>query len=84
MDTRYVVSALIGAFCLFALFAAITTARHLSQREGASAGTVRTKQSRQEETDRLNGFAAMGPDLGKMSGTAPIARADEFGTKLTN
>jgi hypothetical protein len=34
MDMRYVVSALIGAFCLFAIFAAITTARRLSQREG--------------------------------------------------
>jgi hypothetical protein len=45
MDMRYVISALIGAFCLFAIFAAVTTARHLSLREG-STGTVRTKQSR--------------------------------------
>jgi hypothetical protein len=52
MDTRYVFSALIGAFCLFAIFAAITIARHLSQREGA-AGSVKTKQSRQAEYVRL-------------------------------
>jgi hypothetical protein len=34
MDARYLISALIGAFCLFAIFVAITTARYLSQREG--------------------------------------------------
>ena len=38
MDTRYVLSALIGVFCLFAIFAAITTARHLSQRESPQGG----------------------------------------------
>jgi hypothetical protein len=70
MDMRYVVSALIGAFCLFAIFAAITTARHLSQREGASG------------THRLNGFATVGPDLGKMSGASLIARWDDAATKL--
>jgi type II secretory pathway component PulK len=52
MDTRYLFSALIGAFCLVAIFAAITTARHLSQREGA-AGALKTKQSRQAEHVRL-------------------------------
>jgi hypothetical protein len=52
MDTRYLFSALIGAFCLFAIFAAITTARHLSQREGATS-TVKTKQSRQADYVRL-------------------------------
>jgi hypothetical protein len=52
MDTRYVFSALIGAFCLFVILAAITTARHLSQREGA-ANTVKTKQNRQTEYIRL-------------------------------
>jgi uncharacterized membrane protein len=57
MDTRYVVSALIGAFCLFAIFAAITTARHLSQREG-STNTVRTKQTSQAEYDHLTGLPA--------------------------
>jgi hypothetical protein len=52
MDTRYVFSALIGAFCLFVIFAAITTVRHLSQREGA-ADTGKTKQSRQVGYVRL-------------------------------
>jgi hypothetical protein len=52
MGMRYVVSALIGAFCLFAIFAAIKTVRHLSQRQG-STGAIRTKQSRQAEYDRL-------------------------------
>jgi hypothetical protein len=65
MDMRYVVSALIGAFCLFAIFAAITTARHLSLREG-STGTVPTKQSRQAEYDRLTAlpWGARCPDRG--------------------
>jgi hypothetical protein len=68
MDMRYFVSALIGAFCLFAIFAAITTARHLSLREG-STGTVRTKQSRQAEYDRLTAFPRVPPDgHGEMSG----------------
>jgi hypothetical protein len=68
MDMRYVVSALIGAFCLFAILAAITTARHLSQREG-STGTVRTKQSRQAEYDRLTALPRVLPDgHGEMSG----------------
>jgi hypothetical protein len=57
MDTRYLFSALIGAFCLFAIFAAITTARHLSQREGA-AGTLNTKQSRQAKHVRLTALHA--------------------------
>ena len=57
MDTRYLFSALIGAFCLFAIFIAITTARYLSQREGA-AGTLKTKQSRQAEYVRLTGLHA--------------------------
>jgi len=47
MDTRYVFSALIGAFCLFLIFAVITTARHLSQRE--VGGPLKAKQSRQTE-----------------------------------
>ena len=45
MDARYVFSALIGAFCLFLIFAVITTARHLSQRE--VGGPLKAKQSRQ-------------------------------------
>jgi hypothetical protein len=57
MDTRYLFSALIGAFCLFVIFAAITTARHLSQREGA-AGGLKTKQSRQAEHVRLTALHA--------------------------
>jgi hypothetical protein len=47
MDTRYVFSALIGAFCLFLIFAVITTARHLSQRE--VGGPLKAKQGRQAE-----------------------------------
>jgi hypothetical protein len=66
MDMRYVISALIGVFCLFAIFAAVTTARHLSLREG-STSTVRTKQSRQAEYDRLAALP-LGPDLGGMGG----------------
>jgi hypothetical protein len=51
MDTRYVFSALIGAFCLFLIFAVITTARHLSQRE--VGGSLKAKQSRQAQYVRL-------------------------------
>jgi hypothetical protein len=42
---RYIFSALIGAFCLFVIFAAITTARHLSQRD--IGGPLEIKHSRQ-------------------------------------
>jgi hypothetical protein len=57
MDARYLISALIGAFCLFAIFVAITTARYLSQGEGA-AGALKTKQSRQTEYVRLTALQA--------------------------
>jgi hypothetical protein len=52
MYSRFIISALIGAFCLFAIFAAVTTARHLSLREGA-ASTVKAKQSCLAEYNRL-------------------------------
>jgi hypothetical protein len=61
MDTRYIFSALIGAFCLFAIFAVITTARHLSLRQG-SAGTVKAKQSGRAEYNRLTALPMVGPD----------------------
>jgi hypothetical protein len=51
MDRRHIFSALIGAFCLFSIFAAITSARHLAQRE--VGGSIREKQSRQAGYDRL-------------------------------
>ena len=51
MDTRYVFSALIGAFCLFLIFAVITTARYLAQRE--VGGSLKAKQGRQAEYVRL-------------------------------
>jgi hypothetical protein len=57
MDARYLFSALIGALCLFAIFVAITTARNLSQREGA-AGTLKTKQSLHAEYVRLTASQA--------------------------
>jgi hypothetical protein len=61
MNTRYIFSALIGGFCLFAIFAAITTARHLSHREGASRTPVKTKQSRPAEYSRLTALPTAVP-----------------------
>jgi hypothetical protein len=63
MDTRYVISALIGVFCVFAIFAAITTARHLSLRESAPA-TVKAKQSRPAEYNRLTALPIVDSDCG--------------------
>jgi hypothetical protein len=80
MDTRHVISALIGAFCLFAIFAAITTARHLSQRDG-SVRALKTKQSRQAEYDRL----AASPcwvRIGELSGARTIAIVVHSATKV--
>ena len=84
MDMRYVVSALIGAFCLIAIFAAITTARHLFQREG-STGTVRTKQTRQVEYDRLTALPRGA--LGRYGGNVRrplLTRANNRATKLAH
>jgi hypothetical protein len=62
VDPRFMVSALIGAFCAAIIFAAITTVRHVSNR--AEPVMVRPdaavpyrlgKQSRQVEYDRALG-----------------------------
>jgi hypothetical protein len=61
MDTRYLISVLIGVFCFFAIFAAITTARHLALRESAPV-TVKAKQSRPAKYNRLTDLPLVGPD----------------------
>jgi hypothetical protein len=81
MDTRYVFSALIGVFCLFVIFAAITTARHLSQREGP-AGGGKTKQSRQAEYDRLTALPGVLPDSVGNVRWLSITHANDGATKL--
>jgi hypothetical protein len=80
MDTRYIFSALIGAFCLVLIFAAITTARHLSQRE--VGGSHKAKQGRQAEYDRLTALPWGLTGRRAMSGEVNLSWLPDAATKL--
>ena len=80
MDTRYVFSALIGALCLFLIFAVITTARRLSQRE--VGGSLKGKQGRQAEYVRLTALPWGLTGRRAMSGEVNLSWLPDAATKL--